>query len=393
MKNCAQSIPRVVLLVESSRQSGRALLCGVARYAQHHGPWSFFWEPRGLEKGAAALPWREADGVIMRDTDRVEEVLAAGLPVVIVEHRHKEIRGAANVVTDSPLIGRMGAEHLLQCGLRNYAFCGYLERSWSETRAEAFAGKLAGAGFPTAHLRVQAALTGTPWRNQRPAIVRWLSSLPKPVGLMACNDDLGREVIECCKTLGLVVPDDVAVIGVDNDEVVCGFTNPPMSSIAMGFERAGYEAAHVLGELMRSRNRRVSRRIVVPATHVVSRRSTDLLAVEEPILAKALQVIRAQVGRSVTVMDIARAAGVSRRGLERRFRQVLGRSVLDEIRRVRTDQIAQMLVETEVPVAEIAGRLGFADVQHIARYFRARKAMSPLAYRKRHGRKHSGGAA
>jgi LacI family transcriptional regulator len=204
---------------------------------------------------------------------------------------------------------------------------------------------------------------------------------------MACNDDLGHEVIAAAKLAGLSVPDDVAVIGVDNDEVVCGLTDPPLSSIAVNFERAGYEAAHVLSGLMRGVA--APSRIIVNPTHVVPRRSTSLLAVEDTYLAKALRFIRDRVEESPSVETVARAAGISRRALEKRFRDSLGRSVLEEIRRVRTDQIARLLVETDLPVAQIAEQLGFADVQHIARYFRSAKAMSPLAYRKLHGRKHA----
>jgi LacI family transcriptional regulator len=182
----------------------------------------------------------------------------------------------------------------------------------------------------------------------------------------------------------LSVPDDVAVIGVDNDEVVCGLTDPPLSSVAVNFERAGYEAAHVLAGLMRGET--APSRIVVSPTHIVPRRSTSLLAVGDPNLAKALRFIRDRAQESPSVEAVARAAGISRRAMEKRFRDSLGRSVLDEIRRVRTDQIARLLVETELPVAQIAERLGFADVQHIARYFRSAKAMSPVAFRKQHGR-------
>jgi len=120
-----QGVPKVVLLLESARAAGRALLCGIARYTNHHGPWSFYWEVGGLERFSGSLDHLEADGVIMRDTDRLEEVLARGLPAVVVGHRLREIPGVANVVTGSHDIGRLGAEHLLSCGVRHFAFCGY----------------------------------------------------------------------------------------------------------------------------------------------------------------------------------------------------------------------------------------------------------------------------
>lgn len=381
----ARGVPRVVLLIESARAAGRALLCGIARYAQHHGPWSFYWEAGGLERVCGSLDTLDADGIIMRDTEGLEKLRARGLPTVVVGHRHKEVPGLANVVTGSADIGRLAAEHLLSCGVRHFAFCGYSNCSWSEMRCEMFKHVVSLARFDCAEFTIKSEGGGSPWQDQRQAIANWLYTLPRPMGLMACNDDLGHEVIAAAKLAGLSVPDDVAVIGVDNDEVVCGLTDPPLSSVAVNFERAGYEAAHVLAGLMRQET--APARIIVNPTHIVPRRSTSVLAVEDEHLAKALRFIRDRVQDSPSVEAVARSAGISRRALEKRFRETLGRSVLDEIRRVRTDQIAQLLVETELPVAQIAERLGFADVQHIARYFRSAKSMSPLAYRKLHGRK------
>ena len=387
-------IPKVILLVESSRESGRALLRGIASYAYHHGPWSFYWEPAGLEKGRRSSVVLEADGVIARDVDMVprEKGLVRRLPGVVIGHRHTEVPGKANVVTDSAAVAGMAAEHLLGCGFRHFGFCGYRNTSWSAARRDVFAMKIRQAGF---EVRVHEVREVRPdgvaqhEKKARESIVRWLRSVTRPIGLMACNDDLGKEIVEACRQAGLRVPDDVAIIGADNDEVVCGLSNPPLSSVAINFERAGYEAADVLDHLMRGA-RRVPERIMVRASHVVPRQSTDILAVEDAGLAKALRFIRDHARSGATVEATAAAAGLSRRVLEKRFRKYLKHSALEEIRRVRTDQIARMLVETELPVSQIAETLGFEDVQHVARYFRAGKGLSPLAYRKMHGRKHAG---
>jgi LacI family transcriptional regulator len=238
-------------------------------------------------------------------------------------------------------------------------------------------------------LGVQAELTGALWRVERESIAKWLRTLPRPVGLMACNDDLGQEILEACKLADLHVPDDVAVIGADNDEIVCGLADPPMSSVAINFERAGYEAAQALDDLMHGAKRR-SRRIMVRASHVVARRSTDIVALENLHLRRALTFIRDHAASGISIPEVARAAGVSRRTLELLFRENVGGSILAAIRRVRTDRIARLLVETEMPVSEIAETMGFDDMQHIARYFRQTRALSPLAFRKIYGRKHSG---
>jgi LacI family transcriptional regulator len=379
-------IPKVILLIESSRASGRALLCGIANYANHHGPWSFCWEPGGLEKGGPLLGTIEADGIILRDVEKVDEALACRVPTVFIGHQKAEIPGLVNVVTDSKTISRLGAEHLIGCGFKHFAFCGYAESPWSELRMQFFRERIRAAGFEDPS-HYELAMAKADWSKEQRAMVCWLQSLRKPVGLMACNDDCGGQVMEACKLAGLQVPDVVGVIGTDNDEVVCGITGPPMSSIAINFERAGYEAAHALHKMMRGAHS-VSRRITVAASHVVARRSTDFVAAEEPHVAKALRFIRDHAKDAIPVNQVAQSAGLSRRALEKRFRNVVGRSILEEVRRVRTDQIARLLLETDLPVAEIATLLGFADTQHVARYFRAGKCMSPIAYRKVHGTRH-----
>jgi len=382
-------VPKVILLIESSRVSGRALLRGIAEFSRHHGPWSFSWEPAGLEKVQPLLETGDADGIILRDVEEVEEIMAYGLPTVVVGHCKTEIPGMVNVVTDSEVIGRLGAEHLLGCGFKHFAFCGYEKTSlenttWSEIRREFFCQRIREAGFENPpHYTLST--TGKDWSKEWHSLAHWLKALPKPAGVMACNDDCGQRVMEVCKLTGLTVPDLVGLIGADNDEVVCGLTDPPMSSIAINFERAGYEAAAALDGLMRGAPV-VPDRITAAASHVVTRRSTDFVVADEPHLARALRFIRDHARSGISVDEVALSAGLSRRALEKRFRKQLGRSILEEVRRIRTDHIARLLAETDLPVAKIADLLGFSDTQHIARYFQADKHISPVAYRKVHVR-------
>ncbi|HEY5296655.1 MAG TPA: DNA-binding transcriptional regulator [Verrucomicrobiae bacterium] len=392
MKTSHKKIPTIGLLIESSRASGRALLCGIAKCAHHYGPWSFYWEPGGLEKAWPKLKALDVNGIILRDVDKLEEVLDLGVPAVIIGHSKTEVPNMVNVVTDSSAIGKIGAEHLLNCGFKHFAFCGYgnvssspLEResfTWSDLRKESFERRIRKAGFEVNPYTILSAT----WREESRRMAAWLQSLPKPVGLMACNDDCGRQVIEACKLANLSVPDAVGVLGADNDEVVCGLSDPPMSSVAINFERAGYEAALILYRLLRGK-RSVPLKITVPATHVVARRSTDFMAVIDPHVSKGLQFIRDHARENIMVLDISRAAGLSRRALEIKFRQEIGCSIHEYVRRVRTDQIVRLLVETDLPVGQIAETLGFSDVQHFARYFRAGKQASPLAYRRAYGKR------
>lgn len=376
---------KVILFIESSRGSGRDYLRGIARYAHLHGSWSFYWEPGGFEITRQKLKKLEADGVMLRDVGGLKaQALRLKIPAVVLGHRDREVRGLINVVTDSEVIGRLAAEHLLRCGFKHFAYCGLARSAWEQTpwskhRLKSFCQRVVQAGCPQPVAFVLP--PGSDWSKTRRQLADWLQKLPRPLGLMAANDDCGAQVAEACKLAGLAVPDAMGIVGVDNDEVVCGLADPPMSSVAINFERAGYQAAEALDRLMR-RSKNAPNKIHVRATHVVARRSTDIVAVEDEHLVKAMTCIRDRASAPLTVNEVARAAGISRRALERRFRQEMGGSILMEIRRQRTDQIARLLLETNQPVARIAESLGFADPQHFARYFRAAKKMSPLAFRK-----------
>jgi len=329
----------------------------------------------------------------MRDGEALEKVLSLKIPTVVVGHRRKEVSGVVNVVTDSPLIGLMGAEHLIERGFKHFAFVGMSAglvdvTSWSNVREENFARRVREMGLEASSYVIEQQ-PGRDWTRERAALAAWLKSLPKPVGLMACNDDCGVQVMEACKSVGLTVPDLVGVIGVDNDEIVCGLSNPAMSSVAINFERAGFDAAHALDQMMQGKALPTAR-INASATHIVTRRSTDVVAVSDLMLARALRYIRDHSREAIKVDDVARAAALSRRALERRFRAELGVSILEQIRKERAGNICRLLVETALPVGRIAEMLGFDDVQHFARYFRVAKNMSPLNYRKSFGgRSHS----
>jgi LacI family transcriptional regulator len=381
---------KVVLFIESSRASGRDLLRGVARYAHHHGPWSFYWEPGGMDTNRPDLKSLDADGIIFRDSSRLKAgVLRLGIPAVVVGHRQREVRGLINVVTDSSKVGGMAAEHLIHCGFRHFAFCGLsttsLEQTpWSKNRYESFCRSIVAAGFATPPSLVLPSLESN-WQKSRRQLADWLAKLPRPMGILACNDDCGAQVSEACKLAGLTIPDMAGVVGVDNDEVICGLSDPPMTSIALNFERAGYEAAQALETAMR-KARTMPFTIKVTATHLITRRSTDVVAVDDPHVAKALSFIRNHSRVPFSVNEVARQSGISRRVLEGRFRRVIGSSILQHIRTVRTDEIARLLLETNWPVAKIADTLGYCDVQHFARYFQSGKKMTPLAFRKAHGR-------
>lgn len=389
-------IPTVVVLVESSRASGRGLLRGISEYARHHGPWAFHWEPGGFEDFARRGSGMEADGIVLRDVEGLKEVLSYGIPTIVVGHRREEVPGSSNVVTDSRQVAALAAEHLIDCGFRSFGFVGYDGNPWSDERRDAFVGRVRSAGYP-AEVYATPRGRGTwepcfdpqrlPWLTEREAMAAWLRRLPLPTGIMACNDDRAQNVSEACKIAGLRVPEDLGLIGADNDELVCELGQPPLSSVAVNFERAGFEAARLLDAMMRDPRRSRTNNIVVEPTVVVPRQSTDILFIEDMAVSRALRFIRQGARRTLRVTEVAQAAGLSRRGLERRFRAVVGRSVSREVRRVRVEAVCRMLLESHGSISEIAEAAGFPGVEHFARYFRSERRMTPLNYRRLYGRK------
>ncbi len=385
------------MLVETSRASGRGLLLGISRYSRLYGPWTFYRIPlyyrelyRMKETTSDLRDWGP-DGIIMSDTfyptkvQRSKEIIKLGLPTIAIANE-PNIPGVVNIIANNDRIARMAAEHLLERGFRYFAYCGFDDIFWSVERGECFATRITEAGFETHFYKQPKSKFKHLWKNEELFMSDWLKSLPKPVGLMACNDDRGQQVIDACEVARLSVPDEVAIIAVDNDELVCGLTDPPLSSVNLNFERAGYESAELLDKLMAG-EKMSGQSIPIPATHIVTRRSTDILAVTDPEVAKALHFIREHAKEPVQVPDVVAVTAMSRRSLERRFRRVIGRSVHGQIRHVRIEQVVQMLLETNLTVSQIALNLGYPGVDHIAREFRREKGSSPLAYRKQYGQK------
>jgi len=386
MKRSGEQAPSVFLFIESSRQFGRGLLYGIARYSRIHGPWRVYRRSAGLD---STLPeWRDLkiDGAIVRDVKIIGELANAGFPVIYAQHDREDYSTFPAIITDSEGIAAMAAEHFLDRGFEHFAYCGLDEFVWSRLRCEYFAARLDEAGLSTHVYQRPRTRAQRLWKSEQNQIGQWLKSLPKPVALMCCNDDRALQVVEACKLAGLSVPDEVAVLGVDNDILICDLADPPISSISVNTEAAGHEAAALLDRLIKG-EKMSGQKISVHPTHVVTRMSTDMLAVADPDVAAALRFIRRSVDRMIQVNDVVAATNISRRVLEKRFKNVLHRSVYQEIRRVRVNYIIKLLVGTDLTITEIAIKSGFDGVEHISRCFRKETGISPREYRKRHGRK------
>lgn len=390
--------PKVLLMMETSRKYGRSILRGIAKYSRAHSPWifyrqaPFYWGTNSKKASLRRLLKLNLDGIILReqrDQELTESILSIGLPVIVSPYREL-FPGLHNIVSDDVAIGAMAAEYLLRRGFKQFAYCGFGEMFyWSRDRGRGFSKTVGEAGFETHQYAYEQPKSRYPhsWEKEQLILVDWLRKLPKPVALMACNDDRSQDVLEACKIAGLDVPEQVAIIGLGNDDLVCDLASPPLSSIELGAEKGGYEAAATLDKLMKGQ-KVLNQKIIVPTLYVVTRQSTDILKIDDPYVAQALRFIYRRARRdAIQVDDVLRAVPISRRSLYERFDRVLDRSVHEEIKRIRVDQLARLLVTTNLSISQIASTSGCSDMKNLARYFKQTKKMSPLQYRKHHSLK------
>jgi LacI family transcriptional regulator len=298
-------------------------------------------------------------------------------------------KGFCEIRADAQAIADMVADHFLGKDLRSFAFCGFENAPWSLLREEAFHRSMVDKGLPCPvhridlHNWMRHSDWIRSWGKEHSLLTAWLKSLPRFTGLMACNDMCGRRVLEACGDAGVRVPAHLAVVGVDNDELLCELSQPPLSSIALDVERAGYEAARLLSGLMANHSRKRKQVVPVSPLWVVARRSSDLAFNDDPLVADALRFIKDHAACGIGVPDVVDEMGVSRRTLERRFFHAIGRAILVEINRSRLDRARCLLQETALPVCRVATEAGFANTRMFNRVFRRAEGLPPRAFRRR----------
>ena len=378
---------QIAVILDSARAYHRKILLGIGHYVTEVGNWSLYLEDQPAEKLPDLEHW-QCDGILLAFVDRkvIRTVCRLGIPIVGIEAEAGWYDPASRIPyysTDNRAIGQLGANHLIDQGFSRLAFCGYpasRRTMWSIERGQAFATRARRQGFPCS-LYTGRYIVARHWSDLQRHLAAWLESLEKPVGLMAANDTRARHVLEACKTIGARVPEDIAVLGVDNDEVVCELTNPPLSSVEQAARSLGYHAAAWLNRLMAGSRPRGVRRLVAPQG-VVMRRSTSILAVADVDVATALAYIRQHACDPVLVGDVVAAVQISRSALETRFRAVMRRTIHAEIQRVQVEQVRRLIATTELPLKQIASMAGFSRVNYMTTVFHEHTGWTPADYRK-----------
>jgi LacI family transcriptional regulator len=377
--------PRVALLSGTFSTYSRDLIHGIHDYLREHKPWSIYLGEYG--RGEILPNWLQrwkGDGIVARveNVKIARTIVKTGLPTVDVSFG-LEHSPFPRVIMDNLAITKLAAEHLLERGFTHFGYCGENQHHWSRSRQDLFVRHIQTAGHSVRSFEgVGRQNARYAWELELDAIFKWLRELPKPVGIMACHDKRGQQVLEACRRLDIPVPDEVAVIGVHNDELLCELCDPPLSSVVSNARRVGYEAAALLVQMMAGQRVPAQDYLFEPVG-VATRQSTDVVAVTDVQISKAIRFIREHACDGITVDDVLHAVPMSRTVFERRFKKLLNRTPHDQILRVRIERVKTLLVGTNLTLQQIAERTGFGHIEYLSVAFKRAVGDPPSSYRKR----------
>jgi len=382
------TVKHVALVLSLNKRFDRKVIEGVTRFVHESGAWSVFLED---DPGAKIPNFKRGhfDGVIadMDDPRIPQQIKDLTIPVVGIGGVKPESPlqlKLSTVGTDNKKIAIMAAEYLVTLRFKSFGYCGISERTidpWNRERKEFFVERLAQYGYPCSVFKARYSPSQS-WEHLQEAIYSWIESLPKPVGILAANDIRARHILEACRCYGVSIPDEVAVLGVDNDDLICDLATPSLSSIIQGTEEIGYRAAELLDSLMDGREKYPVNLRVAPVK-VVERQSTDMVATDDSVTALALKYIRDNAIGGLAVSSVARAIGVSRSTLDMHFKAAIGRTVHDEILRVQLNAACHLLAVTDMQLEIVSKRVGFCHAQYLSNVFREKYGQTPGEYRRR----------
>lgn len=375
---------QVAVLVELDSSWGRSVVSGVGDFAANFGPWNLLFDQADDSEGRSAPEQFHGDGVIARISTpiQLEKLVAADLPIVNVDDMFSAVPGIGYVLTDERARAEMALEHFIQRGFRNFAFFAPPSHEYSRTREQAFVDAVEASGA-RCHVYRPGYRTGRRIRREEMhnRTLRWLRSVPRPAAILAVDARRARQLSEICSVEGISVPDDVAILAGDNDDLLCSLSTPPLSSIEVASRQIGYDAAAMLLQMINT-GKSPGESVRLPPICVSSKQSTDVLAIDDEMIIRAIRFIQAHAFQGIVVADILKEVPVSRRYLELQFRRYLGRLPAEEIRRLRLDRGKELLAQTDMSVDAIAEACGYAGATQFGVAFRKRFGSTPLSFRK-----------
>lgn len=382
-----QKIRTVALIIETSNEYARGLLRGVKTFIREQEPWSLFLSEHSREDHDLSWlrNWR-GDGILARiENDAIARYIQeTGLPAVDLSAA-RLLPSIPFVETNDESIARMAADHFIERGFKHFAYYGDSHFIWSQLREEHFIRYLNHAGYTCTMFDHHAGEHRKQlWNIEMNRLMDWLRSLPKPVGIMACFDIRGQQLLEACRLARIRVPDEVAVIGVDNDDLICALSDPPLSSIIPNTLKTGYHASSLLKRLMDGEPL-INQSHLIEPLGISTRLSTDVLSIHDKHVSDAIRLIRNHASQNINVQDVLEHIPLSRRALESRFQKAVGRTPHEEIIFVKLKLVKQLLIETELPISLIAERAGFEHGEYMSVMFKKNTGLSPSLYRQQHG--------
>lgn len=379
---------KILLLTDFSSGYSRNLLKGIVRYSKEVGNWSFQRMPlyyRMLYGENGVVEWAkkwQADAIIAQLTDvNIELLNDLNIPIIVQNYRDRN-KAVSNLTGDYFNTGVMAAKFFLNRGYRNFAFYGFKGAIWSRERADGYSHEIEKQGYKLAVLENDNK-DKEEWSYNHTVLGNWLQSLPKPVALFACDDHFALQISETCNVHNINVPDDIAILGVDNDDLLCNISDPPLSSIVLDVENGGYNAGKLLHQL-------ITKEITEPFNIVVNpliierRKSTEKYAVSDKNIRTILNYIEKNYANHLSVEELVKQVPLSRRVLEKKFKEETGESLYQYIQNYRIDQFTRLLITTDYSLFEAALQSGFENYKNVSRVFRKYKSLSPAEYRKRY---------
>lgn len=382
--------PRIALIVEASRAYGRELLAGVSLFARTQVDWSLLHQEMMLD---SELPdWIEeagVTGVIARvDSHTIEPLRRLGVPIVDVRCNRK-FQGVPQVETDNRAVAQLAFDHLWERGFRKFAFSGFRFASYSMARRDHFRKLVHEAGCELSVYESGGSPSGTLTTQEQAGVfdlkqmAEWIDNLGRPTGLLVCNDIRGQQVLNACRSVDVAIPDDLGVIGVDDDDAICMMCDPSLSSVRPNAKRVGYRAAQVLHGMLLGIAPEQETEFVVPLS-VTERQTTQVVAVEDKELARVCRFIRQAACDGINVADVVKFSSLSRRPLERRLRVELDMTPRELITQTQIERVKQLLRETSMTLEQISKRTGFSHKERLSAVFKRETGQTPGCYRQEH---------
>ena len=378
---------KILLVIDYSSEFSRRLMRGLIKYSKENGPFIFYRLPsyyKTLYGKDGIVEWakeRKADAIIaLWDHEKTNRLKQLNIPVLLQNYKERS-NFYSNITGDYFGTGEMAAKFFIQRKFKNFAFYGNKGVVWSRERAHGFKSEVERNGgdyfyFESENLR------GGEWTESHVLLDKWLLSLPKPVAIFACDDNFALQVSEICKMNHIKIPQDVSLLGVDNDDLICNLSDPPISSIGLDVEKGGFEAGRLIHQLIK-KEKTDPFNIIINPTRIELRQSTELYNIEDDYIEKIVKHIVKRFNKEISIDDLSEIVPLSRRNLEIRFKNEMGTSIYQFILELRIDHFSNLLLSTDRSLFDLALESGFNDCKNISRICKKFKGATPVEFREK----------